>query len=141
MEGARDVYPREDEILEEEKDKMKYVDQLIEEINEAFYEEIDEEGLEEHKVVLVQKLLELGDENYTFEDLRRDVEAFNLDLDSGGIEQSESALNMPNVTKIHKKRGRKSHKELQNRSATIEGQTKLIDIFDIGKGKILPKEV
>lgn len=60
MKEARNVNPQGEEISGEVRDKIDYLDQLTEDLNAAFCEEINEEGLEEHKAMLVQNFLNLG---------------------------------------------------------------------------------
>ena len=96
--------------------------------------------MDEHSAELVQKLLELGGNGYTFEDLRKDVESFEHETKKSWIEETEKALITPNVTKKHKKRGRRYHKELGSKIATTKGQTTITNIYKVGKGKNLPKK-
>lgn len=94
--------------------------------------------MEEHKAELVQKLLELGGENYTFEDLKRDVEAFELDSDTGGIEQSKLAISILNVTRNNKKGDenitRNSIVEVQQQM----GKPSLLISSMLGRGRSFP---
>ena len=124
------------DILEVAKEKIKYLEQLIEEINEVFDKEVNEEDLDEHKAKLVQKLLELGADGYTFEDLRKDVEAFELETKTRGIEQTKKALTTPNVTR---KEADNLTQRIKKPNSHNKGQAKIIDIYEASKGKNLPK--
>ena len=49
-------------------------------------------------------------------------------------------MKTPICGKLKQKRGRKSLKELREAAGQVKEQTKILDILQSGKGKILPKE-
>ena len=184
---------------------------LTEQLVQVFSEENIEESTDAQKEELIKELLILGGNNYTYEDLRKDllkienednnqrqsqikeqdeqqkqkekddsntsiVEAdLGLDIHSSiysqflkelaqeekngspeskigvakkieanleqlGIQMNQEGITSPICGRMRGKRGRKSLKELREADGHNKEQQKIDQIFNIGKGKCLPKE-
>ena len=57
-----------------------------------------------------------------------------------GISMNQEGIKVPKYGKVKSKRGRKSLKELREVDGKAKEQQKISEMFNIGKGKILPKE-
>ena len=53
---------------------------------------------------------------------------------------NQEGIRTPNYGSLKVKRGRKSLKELREADGQAKEQQKISDIFNVGKGKVLPKE-
>lgn len=63
----------------------------------------------------------------------------NKENETLGIKLSVVDKSTLDCAKFYKKRGRKSLLELRANDGSAEGQVKLTDMFQAGKGKVLPK--
>ena len=73
-----------------EEAEIKFIEQLSEELCRVFDPDNDEEDNKTLKEELLKKVLQLGGANYTFMDLRRDLQLF--DQEDGSTKEAESEI-------------------------------------------------
>ncbi|GLJ44388.1 hypothetical protein SUGI_0930700 [Cryptomeria japonica] len=123
----------------EDKCILDYVgNSVTDDLMELFINEIaDEEELALQKSLLARELCT------PFSEVMITPPSGDAAIDVGdglGIANTIEHCSPPDFATDHKKRGRKTMTELLSRAGCAAGQTKITNIFEAGKGKILPNE-
>lgn len=94
---------------------------------------------EDHNIITDRILLELAEEERILMDKEQQKDIHTINQAQLGIFMNQEGIRTPRYGSSKSKRGRKYLKELREADGQDREQQKISDIFNVGKGKVLPK--